>query len=458
MKNVSCFLMLLLALCCGWSAKAGEYPCEWLSLGVTEDPSSIQRVVWRTSVDWPVAVAQIAPQTGSPDLVSRARCGTVLSREYDDYGIRKIYHEATFDGLKPATEYLYRIGDGGKCWSEWFRFRTAEAGEARFSMIYMADVQEGTLDQYPRVVERASAICPEAALWLFTGDLTNDARDDQYTAFFRAHGRVLAERAVAAVPDNHEYHRNEAGRRDSLVTTWGHLFGRPCNRTPVGLRALGNDCFDYQGCRFILLNSRQLEDRDSVYTASVLRWTEECLRENPNRWTIVAMHQPFYPIAEGRSSSLMRRLFQPLFERWSVDLVLSGHDHVYSRITTPDGRKRTTPVYITSNAGSQTYAPAYHSYTDRIGSDLQLFQVLDIGPERLLFSAYDAGGRLYDRIRIEAKRGGKRLFVEPVAVEEAIELPSGRRRKYTDEQWLDLEQRRDGYWNLKNQQLKKCEK
>lgn len=450
MKRISTLLILVLSWCGGWSATAREYPCEWVSLGITEDLSTIQRVVWRTDVDWPSAVAQIALQTASPDIEAQAWCGEVRSRIQDDYGVRKVYHEATFSGLKPATEYLYRIGDGGKYWSEWFRLRTAEASDTRFSMIYMADVQEGILDQYPRVVDRAVTTCPEASFWLFTGDLTNNARDDQFSAFFKAHGRVLAQRPVAAVPDNHEYHINEAGKRKALSSVWEHLFGRPHDDTPAEVKACGNYCFDYQGCRFILLNSRQLEDRDSSYTASVLRWTESCLRENANRWTIVAMHQPLYPIAEGRNSTLMRRLFLSLFEHYSVDLVLSGHDHVYSRIATPDRGRKATPVYITSNAGSQTYVPAYHSYADRIGSDLQLFQVLDIAPDRLIFSAYDAGGRLYDRFRVEAGRKGKRLVVEPAAVDESVELPLARREKYTEEQWSDLEQRRDEYRNLKN--------
>jgi 3',5'-cyclic AMP phosphodiesterase CpdA len=76
---------------------------------------------------------------------------------------------------------------------------------------------------------------------------------------------------------------------------------------------------------FFLLNSNaagSLTQRD---------WLRTKLAASTARWQIVAFHHPAYTCGGyyGNSSVLSR--WVPLFERYGVDLVLSGHDHNYQR-------------------------------------------------------------------------------------------------------------------------------
>jgi len=67
------------------------------------------------------------------------------------------------------------------------------------------------------------------------------------------------------------------------------------------------------------------------------RWLEETLREGRRDpsvdWIIVQMHQcPCSSSKTGNGSDAgLRAAWQPLFDRYQVDLVLSGHDHDYER-------------------------------------------------------------------------------------------------------------------------------
>jgi hypothetical protein len=70
-------------------------------------------------------------------------------------------------------------------------------------------------------------------------------------------------------------------------------------------------------------------------------WLEEALEASDAAWQIVVMHHPPYSSAHHGSTDWM----QWPFADWGVDLVLSGHDHVYERLEV-DGL-----LYITNGLG-----------------------------------------------------------------------------------------------------------
>ncbi|KAF9515055.1 hypothetical protein BS47DRAFT_1372161 [Hydnum rufescens UP504] len=79
-------------------------------------------------------------------------------------------------------------------------------------------------------------------------------------------------------------------------------------------------------------------------------------------WVVVAGHRPWYVSTPNDSSSICwdcKNAFEPLFLQYSVDLVLSGHVHVYQRndplnnsVADPNGLNNPrSPWYITNGAG-----------------------------------------------------------------------------------------------------------
>jgi 3',5'-cyclic AMP phosphodiesterase CpdA len=79
------------------------------------------------------------------------------------------------------------------------------------------------------------------------------------------------------------------------------------------------------GIRFFALDSNYM-DREQ------LQWLEKELKASGSDWKIAFFHHPVYSSA-GRhgSDTALRDQLEPLFLKYSVDLVLTGHDHVYER-------------------------------------------------------------------------------------------------------------------------------
>jgi hypothetical protein len=83
--------------------------------------------------------------------------------------------------------------------------------------------------------------------------------------------------------------------------------------------------------RFFALDSTLMDKRQ-------LDWLEAALREARDDWKICYFHHPLYSNAARHGSSVdLRTLLEPLFVKYGVNVVFSGHDHVYERIKPQKG-------------------------------------------------------------------------------------------------------------------------
>lgn len=423
-----------------WVACKGIAP-EWISLGVTESLSTEQTVSWRSSKGTGKGQAQLIIANPSPDLELKSRTINAMSDLRNDYGIEKIYHRVTFDQLKPDTKYLYRVGNGS-CWSEWFQFKTAKSSATPFSFLFFGDVQYRISSLYPRVVRQAIMQAPDAALMMFTGDLTTNATDEEFSEFFWAGSWMLASKPVVPIPDNHEYREDaEGNKRGELASFWNHTFSYPRN-VPKQISQLGNYYFDYQNTRFIMINNIDFlsNKKRIVYD----EWLKSVLKNNPQKWTVVAHHHPVLPISARRQKTSFYNRVKSIYDQYGVDLVLTGHDHGYSRggIDLQGAKKKKIegPVYVVSVAGPGMYALAFRDWYDRVASNTQMFQHVTMGNDQINFKAYTATGVLYDEFVIRKKNGNKTFVDMAPDIEEYTEMPLGRKSRYTAEQLKEIEE------------------
>jgi 3',5'-cyclic AMP phosphodiesterase CpdA len=69
-----------------------------------------------------------------------------------------------------------------------------------------------------------------------------------------------------------------------------------------------------------------------------LSWLEKSLEESGSAWKIVYFHHPLYSSGAAHGSDVqLRSLLEPLFVKYHVSLVLSGHDHFYERVKPQKG-------------------------------------------------------------------------------------------------------------------------
>lgn len=178
-------------------------------LTCTREPHNSQAVTWRTNLSVTEAFAEIAlarPDARFDLAAKRIKARTERLALTNSGQAAVHYHSATFLGLKPATLYAYRVGDGKTRWSEWIQFRTADTKPAAFSFLYFGDAQNGVLSHWSRIIRAAYAKAPHAAFTVHAGDLINNAhRDSQWAEWFKAGGWIHSSVPSIPVAGNHEY-------------------------------------------------------------------------------------------------------------------------------------------------------------------------------------------------------------------------------------------------------------
>jgi len=391
----------------GWQSSAARYAPsaqpDRIVTHWTAEPATSFSVAWRTSTDVAQGYGEITEAADGPDFEKLARRVEAVSETYETNQGPARAHSVTFSGLKPATAYIYRVGDGKDAWSEWITFRTASAQPEPFRFLYLGDAQTRIRASWSRVVRQAYETAPDARLVIHAGDLINNFdRDEQWGEWHE--GSAILHRSIPAlpVPGNHEHGRGADGKR-RLTPNWRPQFALPLNGVE-GLEET-NYFVDFQGVRFVGLNSNEKIGEQA-------EWLDKLLADNPNRWTVVFFHHPVYSGARGRDNKEVRERWQPVFDRRGVDLVLNGHDHVYARtgLVRADGAAGGGTMYVVSVSGAKMYDGKASPLIEKAIHQTQFFHVIRVDGSVLSFEARTAGGSVADSFRIEKQGGNKRLL------------------------------------------------
>ena len=110
--------------------------------------------------------------------------------------------------------------------------------------------------------------------------------------------------------------------------------------------------FHMGGVRYYTYNKRNVRFfalDSNLMDAKQLAWIESALRQSQDDWKICYFHHPLYSDGKTHGSQVdLRVMLEPLFVKYGVNVVFSGHDHVYERINPQKGI-----TYFVSGAGGQ---------------------------------------------------------------------------------------------------------
>lgn len=393
--NLAAALILLLTMCCS-AGQLGEsqFP-ERIVLNLTAEPARAMAVSWRTAQKVEEPLVQYVPASDTPKLELHAvqiKAETTRLTVKSDSNVYQ--YAATMTGLLPNTLYAYRVGSPQN-WSEWSQFRTAADRAEPFRFLYLGDPQANIISYVSRAFRAAFSTAPDAAFLLCPGDLVNAGSDDElWGELFYATGWIPRQLPFVLTVGNHEYDSNPK----RLTTLYRPQFNLPLN----GPRGVEESAyyFDYQDVRIVILNSNELIVEQAC-------WLDSVLAINPQRWTILAMHHPLYPIAANRDYSELRNKLLPVIERHRVDLVLAGHDHAYARsFKLRNGEKvaddQPGTLYLISVCGPKQYKleSKYLDLYAKTATDLQLFQVVTVSWNQIQIQTYTVTGKLLDEVRL----------------------------------------------------------
>jgi len=151
--------------------------------------------------------------------------------------------------------------------------------------------------------------------------------------------------------------------------------------------------------RFLALDSN-LMDRKQV------EWIESTLRDAREDWKICYFHHPLYSNADRHGSAVdLRVLLEPIFIKYGVNVVFSGHDHVYERLKPQKGI-----YYFVSGSGGQL-RPGNMAPSDQTAASFdrdQSFMVVEVAGADMFFQTISRTGQTVDSgvIHRQPKPGG----------------------------------------------------
>jgi hypothetical protein len=107
-------------------------------------------------------------------------------------------------------------------------------------------------------------------------------------------------------------------------------------------------------CYYIISKGNGLADFFMLDSTAVdntqLSWLENSLRNSRAKWKIAIIHHPLYSSGKKHGSNMkLRQRLEPLFTHYGIQVVFSGHDHIYERTHPQRGIQ-----YFVTGAGGKT--------------------------------------------------------------------------------------------------------
>lgn len=145
--------------------------------------------------------------------------------------------------------------------------------------------------------------------------------------------------------------------------------------------------FKESGVRFFALNSNYMDQRQ-------LKWLEDELKKSGADWKVSFFHHPPYSSgAQHGSSTELRKIIEPLFIEYGVDVVFCGHEHFYERIKPQQG-----VYYFISGAGGKLRpggVKATSLTAKSFDQDLH-FMLVEIAGDQMHFQVVSRAGKTID--------------------------------------------------------------
>ena len=269
-------------------------------------------------------------------------------------------HAAVF-GLEPGTKYYYKVGDKTTgTYSDVYSITAREENPSKVTFFHMSDTQDeinrGTY--WNEALKSAYALYPDAAFTLNTGDIVNNGADEQQWIDMMANTvEYTASNVVVPVSGNHEYWPSIIGTKTDCINSHYDVDVPNGQSTATGIYY----SFDYGNIHFTILNTGDTNN-GNVLGSEQLDWLKKDLAASKQKWKVVALHNPLYsPGKYGLDTKYnavalaLREQLNPILAQYKVDLVLNGHDHVYSQSYPIDGEGTILKQSEKTTVGDTTY-------------------------------------------------------------------------------------------------------
>lgn len=239
-------------------------------------------------------------------------------------------YKVTAQNLEKGVQYAYQVVSGNYK-SDIYSFTTG-SGKTDFSFGFVADIQivgsnnTKWADSLNKMVKKF----PNQSFLLSAGDQVNtNSSEEEYDHLLDL--EQIRSLPIAPVVGNHD--------RSAI---YQEHFTQPNLSDQYGITPGGADAyFVYDGVLFLLINAHAAGSPAEQHKAFIQQAIEET-KDQDIKWKVVCMHSSFYSNVTnnpslGHDRHNLRTTFMPVFQELGIDVVFSGHDHIYARSYMLDG-------------------------------------------------------------------------------------------------------------------------
>ncbi len=220
-------------------------------------------------------------------------------------------HELVLAGLAPDTLWHYRVICGADTTPD-RAFRTRASAGRSFRFAVYGDNQDDSA-AHQRVVDRLLLAAPDAGFCVHVGDLVQNGTVAEWRSWFNIEREIVAGRPVLPAPGNHDI---------IIPDNWLRFLVLPGNERWHTLR--------WGGTALHCLDAYSDFSPASAQYDWLLSELQSDSADPAVRFILVSLHLPPYTTSRSYTGNAdARQWLCPLFERFRVAVVFSGHVHAY---------------------------------------------------------------------------------------------------------------------------------
>ena len=273
------------------------------------------------------------------DINDKSNAKVKIEKDKKDQALKDLYElkdmsnsQVNIKNLKPNTKYMYRVYNGNGKKSQVFEFTTQPKGD--FTFVLAGDPQIGAgkfyadRDKWEKALGTIKKQVPQMSFLYSLGDQVNEYTSKSELEYS---GYIERENAKGIT------FATLIGNHDSQANSYSQHFALPNLQAEGKTEAGSNYYFVYNNTLFIQLNSNNMNTAE--HKATIEKAIEMTKNQNI-RWKVVGFHHAIYSAATHANDDdiIKRRAEYPaLMKQYGIDLIVAGHDHVYTRSRMMDG-------------------------------------------------------------------------------------------------------------------------
>jgi predicted phosphodiesterase len=351
----------------------------------SSDPGNGIDIQWRTDTAITEGTVKYRESGGTEEFKSLAekyRMNDVVL--LNDRSVNR--YTAKLRNLKPGTKYEYMIPPQEK-YPENQTFSTPDQ-DGDFTYIWFGDTHHSS--KFGELIRTAEERHPETAFYSIAGDIVSDGLyRNQWDDIFDFSAEVISRKPLMVVPGNHD---NRAGLGALMFR---ELFSYPING-PDGVEKEQTYSFTYKNALFLMIDATSPIDTQT-------KWIEYQLAGSDALWKFAMFHFPPYSSDGGYPE--IRTKWCSLFDKYHVDMVMSGHVHNYLRTKPMFSEKPVSSaaagtVYLVSIGIPDNDPQAKLPFAESQVSGEMLYQKVKISGNKLEYKAMNIDGVVRDQLII----------------------------------------------------------